>query len=147
MRKLVIGLLVAGFTFLPGAGMMAARATEVTVHKSPWCGCCKAWVTHLEQNGFTVVALDHEDLGPIKSELGVPARLQSCHTAVIDGYVIEGHVPADDIKRLLTEGPDGTGLAAPGMPAGSPGMETGGAKDDYQVILFGAQGMTVWAEH
>jgi hypothetical protein len=146
MKKFVIGLVIAGVATLL-AGPAPARATEITVHKSPWCGCCKGWVKHLEDNGFTVTALDHEDMDPIKSELGVPHRLQSCHTAMVDGYVIEGHVPADDIKRLLTEGPEAVGLAAPGMPAGSPGMEGGGTRDDYQVILFDKENASVWAEH
>lgn len=146
MRQLIIAVATIGFAAsLATAGPVGA--TEITVHKTPWCGCCEGWIKHLEDNGFTVTAQDHEDTDPIKAELGVPARLQSCHTGVVGGYAIEGHVPAGDIKRLLAERPEAVGISAPGMPAGSPGMETSGASDAYQVILFGKQGMSVWAEH
>ena len=146
MRHLIIAVAAIGFA-ASLAKADPAGATEITVHKTPWCSCCEGWIEHLEDNGFTVTAQNHEDMDPIKAELGVPARLQSCHTAVVGGYSIEGHVPADDIKRLLAERPEAVGISAPGMPAGSPGMETGGAKDAYQVILFGKQGMSVWAKH
>ena len=118
----------------------AAQAAEVTVYKSPTCGCCVAWVDHLRDNGFSVIVQEHDDLGPIKMLLGVPDALQACHSATVGGYVIEGHVPARDIRRLLDEQPRGIGLAVAGMPMGSPGMELGGEPDPYQVILFGAEG-------
>lgn len=98
-------------------------ARQAEVYKSPWCGCCAAWVDHLEQNGFSVTVHEVEDLSPIKQMAGVPREQQSCHTAIIDGYVIEGHVPAIAIERLLAERPDVHGLSVPGMPQGSPGME------------------------
>lgn len=123
-------------------------AAEVTVYKSPTCGCCKAWVKHLQANGFSVTTHDVADLGPYKTANGVPAALGSCHTAKVGGYVIEGHVPANDIKRLLKERPAVRGLAVPGMPVGSPGMEQGAQKDRYEVLTFDAQGKTaVYARH
>jgi len=123
-------------------------ATEVTVYKSPACGCCKEWVKHMQANGFSVTTHDVDDVMYAKTTNGVPLALASCHTAKVDGYVIEGHVPASDIKRLLKERPPVAGLAAPGMPNGSPGMEQGGPKDRYDVISFDKQGRTaVYARH
>ena len=120
----------------------------ITVYKSPTCGCCSKWITHLEEEGFEVDRRDLMNVTPIKQNLSVPQRLSSCHTAVVDGYVVEGHVPADDIKRLLNERPDVTGLAVPGMPIGSPGMEVPGrGVDPYDVIAFGNGEKTVFAEH
>lgn len=113
-----------------------AWAAEVVVYKSPTCGCCKLWVQHLRDNGFTVMTRDVADLTPIKIKQGVAPELASCHTALVDGYVIEGHVPARDIRRLLRERPKVTGLAVPGMPIGSPGMEQGALRDHYQVLTF-----------
>ena len=117
-------------------------ATEITVYKSPTCGCCKEWVKHLQANGFSVKAHDVADITAQKTANGVPAKLASCHTAKVDGYVIEGHVPASDIKRLLKERPAVSGLAVPGMPVGSPGMEQGEHKDRYEVLTFDKQGKT-----
>lgn len=111
-------------------------AREVVVYKSPTCGCCKKWVAHMEQNGFKVKSHDVKDVTAIKKENGVTPQLASCHTAFVDGYVIEGHVPANDIKRLLRKRPKVTGLSAPGMPIGSPGMEQGQHKQRYNVISF-----------
>jgi len=115
-------------------------ASEITVYKSPTCGCCKKWVQHLKDNGFDVVAKDVREVVPYKIKGGVPPELGSCHTAFVDGYVIEGHVPASDIKRLLSERPKAKGLAVPAMPVGSPGMEQGQRKDPYDVILIPEQG-------
>lgn len=124
-----------------------AQAAEFTVHKSPWCGCCGNWIKHLEANGHSVVTKDTEDLDALKKLAGVPEPLQSCHTAMVEGYVIEGHVPAKDIERLLAERPKATGLAAPGMPSGSPGME-GGTPEKYDVLLFQSDGSTsIYARH
>ncbi len=124
------------------------RAAEITVYKSATCGCCKEWVKHLEANGFSVKALDVPDLVPYKTANGVPITLGSCHTAKVGGYVIEGHVPASDIKRLLKERPAVSGLAVPGMPIGSPGMEQGNHKERYEVLTFDKQGKTsVYARH
>ncbi len=124
------------------ASQRTARAAEVTVYKSPTCGCCTKWVQHLERNGFEVNAIDVRDLVPVKMKHGVSPTLASCHTALVGGYVVEGHVPADVIERLLRERPDVQGIAVPGMPVGSPGMEQGGRKDPYSVVTFDAQGET-----
>ena len=115
---------------------------SVTVYKSPTCGCCTEWVDHLEQKGFPVKTTDMQDVQSMKNRLGVPRTLSACHTAVVDGYVVEGHVPASDIKRLLQKQPDVTGLSVPGMPVGSPGMERGDRVDPYRVMSFTASGRT-----
>lgn len=131
------------------ARVAAGDLPVVTVYKSPTCGCCSKWVDHLRANGFEVKTTDMPDVQPMKQRFGVPADLASCHTAVVGGYVIEGHVPAEDVKRLLAERPDVTGLAVPGMPIGSPGMEVEGrAPQPYDVIAFTKQGKrTVFASH
>lgn len=129
-------------------GSAVASAAEVTVYKSPTCGCCKAWIAHLEENGFEVEARDVPDVVPHKIEHGVTPQLASCHTAVVDGYVIEGHVPAGDIRRLLAERPAVKGLSVPGMPVGSPGMEQGDRVDPYDVLSFDEAGRTrVFSSH
>jgi hypothetical protein len=112
--------------------------TAITVYKDAGCDCCARWVTHLEKNGFAVTAHNVADVDEIKQSLQVPGNLQSCHTAVVGKYVIEGHVPADVIKKLLAEKPAVRGLAAPGMPMGSPGMEMGGKVDHYDIMAFAA---------
>jgi hypothetical protein len=114
---------------------------KITVYKSPNCGCCKKWISHLEKNGFDVSAHDVQSVVPYKKKYHVEPRLYSCHTAIIDGYVIEGHVPANDIFRLLKNRPAITGLSVPGMPKGSPGMEVGEDKDPYSVISFDKEGV------
>lgn len=128
---------------------MLAQTTEqplVVVNKDPFCGCCGAWAEHLEAAGFPVRVVETGDLAAVKERLGVPAALGSCHTAEVDGYVIEGHVPPAALRRLLAERPSATGLAVPGMPAGSPGMEIPGvAPDQYEVVLFGPAGETIFA--
>jgi len=124
-----------------------ALAEEITVYKSPTCGCCKAWVKHLQANGFTVVAKDVRDVAPYKETYGVPPRLGACHTARVDGYTVEGHVPAADIRRLLQERPPVRGLAVPGMPPGSPGMESR-SPVRYETLTFDADGrIAVYARH
>lgn len=120
-------------------GQSFAEDGVITVYKSPTCGCCKNWITHLEENGFKVKAIDSNNLSQIKSQAGIPSGAGSCHTAFIDNYVIEGHVPANDIKKLLTEKRAVAGLTVPGMPMGSPGME-GGRVDRYSVYEFDIQG-------
>lgn len=113
----------------------------VTVHKSAYCGCCTAWVQHLRDEGFSVEVIETEAVGDVKSRVGVPPGKQSCHTAEVDGYFVEGHVPADDIRRLLRERPDARGLALPGMPVGSPGMEVpSGEVQPHTVELIGKDG-------
>ncbi|MBW8807994.1 MAG: DUF411 domain-containing protein [Lysobacter sp.] len=114
---------------------------RVLVHKSPTCGCCGLWVEHLRQAGFPVEVRDQENIHPIKERLGIPFGKGSCHTAQVDGYVIEGHVPVQDIKRLLAERPQARGLVLPGMPAGSPGMEMpDGRVEPYTVELIATDG-------
>ena len=113
----------------------------ITVYKDPNCGCCKNWIEHLIKHGYRVEAKDTPDMAQIKNTLGVPSGLTSCHTAVVEGYLIEGHVPAADIDRLLATKPKVKGLAVPGMPMGSPGME-GAMKQQYQVIAFDRTGKT-----
>lgn len=124
-------------------------ATPLTVYKDPSCGCCTKWVAHLNANGLKPVVKDRPDMASLKDSLGVPMALRSCHTAVAGKYVIEGHVPAADLKRLLASAPkDVIGIAVPDMPAGSPGMEMGVRKDRYDVIAFGSGGSTrVFATH
>ncbi|GGK06393.1 DUF411 domain-containing protein [Luteimonas terricola] len=125
------------------------EASLLVVHKHPSCGCCVAWIDHMREAGFAVQVHDHEDMGPIKQRAGVPYAKGSCHTAEIDGYFVEGHVPATDVKRLLAERPDARGLTVPGMPAGSPGMEVpDGTVHPYAVELVGHDGSTaVYARH
>lgn len=118
----------------------SGESQVVTVYKSSTCECCKKWVDHLRANGFTVKVEDREDMPQIKKERGVPAQLTSCHTAVAGDYTIEGHVPAADIARLLREKPVVSGLAVPGMPVGSPGMEQGNRWDPFDVLAFSRDG-------
>jgi hypothetical protein len=146
----VAGLASAGalagssFAALP-PGRLAAPI-EITVYRSPSCGCCKAWEDYLRKNGFTVKDVQQEDLSQIKAESGVTSKLTSCHTALVGGYVVEGHVPAADIQRMLREKPKIVGISAPGMPGAGPGMDTG--HDPYEVLSFDGKGNTaVWAKH
>ena len=126
----------------------SAAPTRITVFKDPNCGCCRSWVEHLRKHGFDVVARDTSGMDRVKSTAAVPAGLHSCHTAFVNGYVVEGHVPAADIRRLLAEKPKVAGIAVPGMPAGSPGMEMGGRADKYDVVAFTRGGQTkVFARH
>jgi hypothetical protein len=123
----------------------------MTIYKSASCGCCKLWVDHVKGAGFTVREVNTDDLNTVKREMGVPPRLASCHTVVVGSYIVEGHVPADDVKRMLRDRPAGVrGLAVPGMPIGSPGMEQGPPSqyERYQVLAFTAAGATsVFATH
>lgn len=129
-------------------GAAADPLPEVVMHKDPNCGCCSAWAEHLEANGFRVKTVAERDMQSVKRRFAVPQRLTSCHTAKVDGYVIEGHVPASAIKRLLRERPAVSGLAVPGMPLGSPGMEVPGKRDPYDVVSFdGAGGSRVFESH
>ena len=125
------------------------RASDSTlvVYKTPTCGCCKAWVDHMRESGFAVEVHDLGDLTAVKNEAGVPDELRTCHTARIGGYVVEGHVPAADVKRLLAERPAVAGIGTPGMPVGSPGME-GVYRDRYDVLTFGGtEKPRVFASH
>ncbi|WP_241033764.1 DUF411 domain-containing protein [Vibrio maerlii] len=125
-----------------------ALAADVLNHKSPYCGCCTEWTKHMQDAGFDVKEQLHEDMNPIKKKLGVTPELASCHTAEIDGYVFEGHIPADDIKAFLANPPkNAVGLAVPGMPMGSPGMEYGDKKDEYYVYAFNEKGQVFKYRH
>lgn len=131
----------ASATSAPGANAM-------TVYKDAGCGCCDVWVEHLQAAGFTVEAHESSDMRTVKERAGVPLELRSCHTGEIAGYFVEGHVPAADLQRLLRERPDARGLAVPGMPLGSPGMEVEGHSDPYDVLLVARDGSsTVYAHH
>lgn len=132
----------AGQALAQAESAAPAADADVVVYKSPTCGCCNGWIEHMEENGFTVRAVDvpmYDEMAAKKREHGVPGDLGSCHTAVVDGYVVEGHVPADAVKRLIAERPAVTGLAVPGMPIGSPGME-GPNPQPYDVVVFGGEG-------
>ncbi len=148
MKKHMLALgLVATFG-LNGQLQADEGLKDIHVYKSPTCGCCTDWVDHLEDNGFKVEVTETNDLNPIKQDAGLPRSLASCHTAFVGDYVIEGHVPANDIHRLIAEAPKAKGLAVPGMPIGSPGMEMGDRKDHFQVMMFNENGQTrVFAEH
>jgi len=149
-RRQATTMIFAGFisakTWL-GTESPAAAAARGTVFKSPSCGCCTEWVKILRRAGINLEVKDLQSLSKIKKMLQVPAALQSCHTAVIGNYVVEGHVPVNEIKRLLEEKPKAIGIAVPGMPIGSPGMEQGRRRDSYQVVLFHAGGNRVFAKY
>ena len=137
-KRIIISFVVAihAFFFFTSNAAFANEASPViTVYKSPTCGCCGKWVDHLKSQGFTVDAKNRNDLDSIKRELGIHPSVQSCHTAKIGKYIVEGHVPAEDIKRMIKEKPKIDGLAVPEMPMGSPGME-GNTKDDYNVLAI-----------
>ena len=128
------------------ASFAAEAIPKMVVTKDPTCGCCSAWIDHMRTAGFPVDIIENANLNRVKARLGVPRELASCHTAEVAGFVVEGHVPASAVKRLLDEKPDARGLAVPGMPVGSPGMEVKGeAPDFYDVILFGSAGQRVVA--
>lgn len=143
-RRRLIGSMVYGTV---GASIVmptfaAGAAVKIDVWKSPSCGCCKDWVSHLEANGFSVTTHDDGNTDA-RERLGMPVKYGSCHTGEVEGYAIEGHVPADDIHRLLSERPDAIGISVPAMPRGSPGMDGpayGGVKDPYDVLLIGPDG-------
>ncbi|RFF28024.1 MULTISPECIES: DUF411 domain-containing protein [unclassified Wenzhouxiangella] len=120
---------------------------EMTVYHDPQCGCCGKWVEHMQANGFDVEEVPTTDMGRVKREHGVPRELPSCHTAVVGDYVIEGHVPAEDVLRLLAEQPNARGLSVPGMPLGSPGMEVDHRRMAYDVVLFKGDGETEVFNH
>jgi hypothetical protein len=123
---------------------MAAQSgkPQMTVYKSPTCGCCSNWVEHMKANGFDVKAVNVDDIDKVKRDNGVPASAQSCHTGVVNGYVVEGHVPADAVLKMLKDRPAIAGIAVAGMPMGSPGMEVGGVKEPFDVLSFDKAGKT-----
>jgi hypothetical protein len=148
-RTLAAGAAGAAVGMLVPARALATGGVTLTVYKDPSCGCCTKWIEHLRASGLAPAVHDRTDMDALKDSLGVPATLRSCHTAVAGKYVVEGHVPAADIKRLIAAAPNGiVGIAVPGMPAGSPGMEMGGRADRYDVIAFSANGATkMFARH
>lgn len=146
-RRLVAGL-ATGVLLMYSRPLEAQDLPKIVVSKDPTCGCCIAWVDHLRQAGFSADVIETSEINRVKVRLGVPDDLASCHTAETGGYVIEGHVPADAIKRLLAEKPKAKGLAVAGMPMGSPGMEMEGmAPETYEVVLFGPSGRTTFARY
>ena len=147
MKVLNIALFPALGIVLAGAATIGAQSNRIakpsiTVYKSSTCGCCMNWVDHMKGNGFNVTATDVPDIEVPKRAHGVPQSLESCHTGVIGGYVVEGHVPADVVQRMLREKPPIAGIAVPGMPIGSPGMEFGDQKSSYNIIAFDKAGKT-----
>ena len=138
----VLAALLAVVALNPGA----AELPEVEVYKSPYCGCCKLWIDHMRAEGFEVDVVETQDMGPVKERVGIPPAKGSCHTAEVDGYFVEGHVPAADVKRLLAEKPAAIGLAAPGMPLGSPGMESP-TPQAYDTLLIGKDGKARVYQH
>ena len=150
MRTLRLPVLLSAVVLLALSGCRTeAQTPTVTVYKSPTCGCCVLWADHMTAAGFTVESVDVASMDDVKARLGVPSTLESCHTAIVGDYVVEGHVPAEDVERLLAEQPDAAGLAVPGMPIGSPGMEVEGRPaDSYDVFLFTRDGRaSVFAHH
>ncbi|MEK9685337.1 MAG: DUF411 domain-containing protein [Rhodospirillaceae bacterium] len=148
-RRKAVTLMLGGAIILKTLKARAVMAAgfDGKVFKSPTCGCCTVWVKQLKQAGIDLQIMDLESLEIIKRLFQVPEQLQSCHSAIINGYVIEGHVPIREIKRLLNEKPKAIGIAVPGMPIGSPGMEQGNAKEAYDVIIFQNGAQSVYAKY
>lgn len=147
-RRAILAGMAALSGVLVGTGAVAESLPQIRVSRDPSCGCCGAWVDHLRKAGFPAEVIETSELNRVKVRLGVPQGLASCHTAEVAGYVIEGHVPAGAVKRLLTEKPQAKGLAVPGMPVGSPGMEVEGtAPEIYEVVLFGPLGQRTFARY
>ncbi len=140
-------LLLGGAIALASTGTAVAQVRRMTAYKTAWCGCCDGWVTHMRGAGWTVDVVEREDLSPIRARYGVPDRYAGCHTAVVGAYAIEGHVPAADVDRLLRERPTAVALAAPGMPAGSPGMEAAGRQPYVTLLINRAGEATVFGRH
>ena len=148
VRSSLIALIGAAVLGLGATGIAAAADDEVTMFKDPYCGCCGKWAEHMREHGFKVKEVISQEMEQVKHQAGVPRALGSCHTAKVGNYIVEGHVPAADVKRMLSEKPAITGISAPGMPMGSPGMEGPYPADRYDVVSFDAQGRTaVYASH
>jgi len=145
-RRVVMVTAAAFLALLATAWMSAQSATakpQLTVYKSSTCGCCSNWVAHMKANGFDVKAIDVDDIDKVKQEHGVPAAAASCHTALVNGYIVEGHVPADAVLKMLRDKPAIAGIAVPGMPIGAPGMEMpNGQKEPYTIVSFDRSGKT-----
>lgn len=148
-RRLFIGSMAA--LLAPATGVLGAsplqEETRIAVVRSPDCGCCGAWIDHLREGGFSVEETLSDDVDAFKDQHAVPQPLRSCHTALVEDYVIEGHVPAEAIRKLLAERPQAAGLAVPGMPIGSPGMEMGDQSEPFEVILWTGTGTNVFAKY
>jgi hypothetical protein len=140
MKLTAAALTLIGAVIFAGQ-LLPAASSQMKVYKTATCGCCGKWIDHLKANGFSVDVETVQETASYRQKFGVPANLASCHTGVVDGYTIEGHIPAADIKRLLKEKPKGKGIAVPGMPIGSPGME-GPRPQQYAVFLFQEDGST-----
>ena len=139
MKVLNIFLVIALLVFNSGIKaetLSADKPIDIVVYRSPTCECCGKWLEHMKKNNFNVKDIVTDDVQAIKKKYGVPEAMASCHTAIVDGYVIEGHVPANDIMKLLKTKPKIVGIAVPGMPSGTPGMEMGDRKDSYNVMSF-----------
>jgi hypothetical protein len=136
---------LAAFPFVARSGWAQGTLPKMVVSKDPSCGCCGSWIAYLRAAGLSIEVIETVDLDRVKTRLNVPSDLESCHTAEIGGYVIEGHVPHTAIRRLLAEKPRATGIAVPGMPPSSPGMDVPGARDIYDVILFAPSGRRRYA--
>ena len=149
MRRTLMAIIGAALISAVNPLVAQQQIATVDVYKNPTCGCCTKWVEHLQAHGFTVRTTNLDNLADVKAKHRVPRQVQSCHTALVNGYVLEGHVPAADVSRLLRERPAIAGLAVAGMPTGSPGMEVPGAKTaPYDVVAFDNDGNTrVFASH
>ncbi|MBE0627906.1 MAG: DUF411 domain-containing protein [Burkholderiales bacterium] len=144
----VLRRLPAALVLLSATQVMAVELPTVEVYKTLSCGCCGFWVEHMQKSGFKINVHNVRDVTPVRENFGVPDAMASCHTAMVGGYAIEGHVPAADVQRLLRERPKATGIAVPGMVQGSPGMDQGQGKEPYSVILFSKSGRPyVFAQH
>ncbi|MBW4664596.1 MAG: DUF411 domain-containing protein [Chroococcus sp. CMT-3BRIN-NPC107] len=142
-RRLISWVAIAFIViFSTNSSAIAANLPTATVYRDPACTCCGGWMKHLQAQGFSVKNVPTTDMIAFKQQHGVTDDLASCHTAIIDGYIVEGHIPGDDIKRLLAQKPDITGVAVPGMPVGTPGMESGNVRDSYAVVSFDKLGQT-----
>jgi hypothetical protein len=140
-------LLIFSMLFLGLIATVHSQTHEITVYKTSTCSCCAVWVNHLRENKFTVKVIEVDSTAEYQRKNGVTNALRSCHTATVGGYTIEGHVPASEVQRLLKERPKAKGLAVPGMPIGSPGMEVGTRRDAYSVLLFDSEGKTSVYRH
>ncbi|HHZ70514.1 MAG TPA: DUF411 domain-containing protein [Methylococcaceae bacterium] len=156
--KAIMGVGLFFVIVLSGLGVVSAEGTQeasvenvgvvqITVYRSPTCGCCGQWIEHLKAHAFVVNDIVTNDMDQVKERFGISPELASCHTARVAGYFIEGHVPADDITRLLTEKPAVKGLTVPGMPRGAPGMEMGAVRDDFDVYVVGQEAVKVFNQY
>ena len=139
-RRTLLAALSLAALLVATASAQAPALTKMTVYKSPTCGCCAKWVEHMKKAGFDLAVTDTDNVSLIKAEHKVPSNLAACHTAIVNGYVVEGHVPDDVIRKMLAEKPKISGIAVAGMPMGAPGMETEGVPQSYDVMAFDATG-------